>query len=83
MTSQSNWKNTPNSGSHITMKKKVVHKFSIPLAHAKSVHHDDVLPPKRQIMPRAANHAKKAALEGTWARQTLFQGKLLPILLPI
>jgi hypothetical protein len=29
-----------------TMKKKVVHKFSIPLAHAKSVHHDDVSPPK-------------------------------------
>jgi Na+/H+ antiporter NhaA len=38
-------KNTQNSGSHITMK-KVIHGFLIPLAHAISVHHDDVLPPK-------------------------------------
>jgi len=37
-------KSTSNGGSHITMKKKVVHKLSIPLAHATSVHHDDVPP---------------------------------------
>jgi hypothetical protein len=36
-------KNTPNSGSHVTMKKKVVHRFSIILAHVTYVHHDDVL----------------------------------------
>jgi hypothetical protein len=34
-----------NSGSHIAMKKKVVHGLPIPLGHA-SVHHDDVPPPK-------------------------------------
>jgi hypothetical protein len=39
-------KNTPNSGSHIAMKKNVVYRFFIPFAHAISVHHDDVLPPK-------------------------------------
>jgi hypothetical protein len=28
------------------MKKKVVYRLPIPLAHARSVHHDDVPPPK-------------------------------------
>jgi hypothetical protein len=28
------------------MKKKVVHRFSIPLAHATYVYHDDMLSPK-------------------------------------
>jgi hypothetical protein len=37
-------KSTPNGGSHIAVKKKVVHNLSIPLAHATFVHHDDVLP---------------------------------------
>jgi hypothetical protein len=39
-------KNTPNNGNHVTMKKKAVHKFLIPLAHAIFVHHDDVPLPK-------------------------------------
>jgi len=30
------------------------------------------------ILPRAADHEKKAALEGAWVRHTLFQGKQLP-----
>ena len=35
---------TPNGGSHIVVKKKVVHNLPIPLAHATFVNHDDVLP---------------------------------------
>jgi hypothetical protein len=31
-----------------------------------------------RILPRDANHAKKAALEGAWVLHILFQGKLLP-----
>jgi hypothetical protein len=38
-------KNTPNSGSHIAMKKEVVYRLLISLAHAIYVHHDDVPPP--------------------------------------
>jgi hypothetical protein len=30
------------------------------------------------ILPRVADQVKKAALEGAWVCQTLFQGKLLP-----
>jgi hypothetical protein len=30
------------------------------------------------ILPRVANHEKKAALRGAWVRHTLFQGKRLP-----
>jgi hypothetical protein len=33
----------------------------------------------RKILPRAADHEKKAALEGAWVRHTLFQGKGLSL----
>jgi hypothetical protein len=60
-------KNTSNGGSHITMKKKVVHRLLIPLAHTTYVHHDDVPAPdiiQVRILLRAADHAKKTVLEG-------------------
>jgi len=63
------------------MKKKVVHRFSIPLAHAISIHHDHMPPSKiiqSEDLPRAAYHAKNAALKGAKVHLTLFQGKLLP-----
>jgi len=31
-----------------------------------------------RILPRAANHTKKAVIEGAWVRYTHFQGKQLP-----
>jgi hypothetical protein len=37
---------TPNGGSHVVVKKKVVHRLPIPLAHATYVYHDDMPPLK-------------------------------------
>ena len=39
-------KKTPNGGSHITMKKKMIHQLPISLSHVTFVHHDEVPLPK-------------------------------------
>jgi hypothetical protein len=64
------------------VKKKMVHGLSIPLTHATSIHHNDMSLPEviNGILPKAADHAKKAALKGALVRKTLFQGKLHPSL---
>jgi len=64
------------------MKKKVVHRFPISFAQATSVHDDNMLlleTVHSKDLARAADHAKKATIEGAWVRHTLFKGKRLPL----
>jgi hypothetical protein len=62
---------------------KMVHKLLISLTHTTSVHYNNV--PLYEvsmvrILPRAADHAKKAALKGTSVHHTFFQEKRQPSL---